>query len=58
MNDAPKPRGRAIVWTDGDLDDMTAPEELAKHAKEAAQAFRDTAPPEYSDLLDATEDPK
>jgi hypothetical protein len=56
MNDTPKPRGRAIVWTDDDLDAMTTPEELAKHAGEAAQAFRDMAPPEFADLLDAETD--
>lgn len=59
MPDTPKrpvPRGRAIRWTDADLDAMTSPEALMAAQDEIAQAWRRDAPPEARGLIDAGAD--
>ena len=50
-----KPRGRHTEWTEEQLDEMTTPEAMAKAQPAAAEFWRETAPAEFSDLLDATE---
>lgn len=54
MSDEPKkPRGRAIEWSDEDLDAMTTPEALMRAVGDAQAAWKDHAPAAFRDLLDA-----
>lgn len=49
MND--KPRGKALDWSDEDIDKLAEVSEADIAA--AAQEWRDTAPPGFEGLLDA-----
>lgn len=52
MSDPPKkPLGKAIHWTEEDLDRLSRVTDT--DVDHAVQVWRDTAPPEYRDLLDA-----
>lgn len=45
-----------LAWTDDDLDEMAAPERLIQELESAKTRYRDAAPDEYDDLLDAREE--
>ena len=54
MPDRPVPRGKALDWSDEDLDAMTSPEALAapESVAEARHWWRRNAAPEHQELLD------
>ena len=53
LNSPKKPRGRHTEWTEDQLTEMTTPEAMAKAQPAAAEFWRESAPPAFSDLLDA-----
>ncbi|HEY3265540.1 MAG TPA: hypothetical protein VGM37_01340 [Armatimonadota bacterium] len=50
-----RPRGKAINWTDEEIAAMSTPEAMMEAAESAAELWRQSASPEFADLLDAEE---